>query len=426
MHQLVELTDRGHHAPIRYRELQEEGGLDESIRYFERAQELCPPTHPSRAAVLFNLATVKLIYCRVNDVSPDLDVPINLFRDVLHLRPRGHPDHPSSLLSLGIALEARFQRQYDEADGTEARSLLSQVLDVALADSYAYHAAILALGNAARAKLIQPTEVPKTIENVLDYDGEVQRLDAALQWIFHPDSCEHVLLDHLGILFCIRLDCLRGLGDPEKAISTLEVIVQFASDDHPNKPSWLDDLSVSLWTRYARFGDRVNLEKSISMLEDAVRLTPDGHPRKPSLLNKLGYFLSTCYQRFGNLVDLERSISLREDAVQFTPDGHPDKPLWLNNLGNSLSTRYERSEDVVDLDRSISLFRDALQFTPDGHPDKPSRLNNLGYSLSIRYERHGDIVDLDRSISMREDALQLTPDGHPDKPLWLNNLGASL
>ena len=92
---------------------------------------------PSYATALFNLATVKLIRCRVNGSSRDLDVPINLYRDVLRLRPHGHPDHPFTLLSLGIALEARFQRQHDEADGIEGELFLSQVLNVSPADSYA-------------------------------------------------------------------------------------------------------------------------------------------------------------------------------------------------------------------------------------------------------------------------------------------------
>jgi tetratricopeptide (TPR) repeat protein len=426
MPRLGELTDRGHHALIRYRELQEQRDLDESIRYFEHAQDLCPPTDPSRATVLFNLATAKLIYCRVNDSSPDLDVPINLYRDVLRLRPRGHPDHPFTLLSLGITLEARFQRQRDEADETEGESYLSQVLDVALRDSYAYHAAVLALASTAKPEQIQLPEIPKTVENDVDDSRKVQRLDAALQWIFHSDSCKHVLLDHLGILFCIRFDSLCDLSHPEKAISTLEAIVQFASDDHPNKPSWLDDLGVSLWIRYERFADIADLERSISVREAALQFTPAAHPDKPLRLDNLGHLLSTRYERFGDVVDLERLISLFEDALQFTPDGHPDKSLRLHNLGDSLSTRYKRFGDVVDLERSISSSEDALQFTPDGHPDTPVRLNNLGDALSSRYECFGDVVDLERSISLFEGALQLTPDEHLDKHLWQNNLGDAL
>jgi tetratricopeptide (TPR) repeat protein len=355
----------------------------------------------------------------VYDSSPDLDVPINLYRDVLRLRPHGHPDHPFTLLSLGIAVEARFQRQHDEADGIEGKSLLSQVLDVAPADSYAYHAAVLALGSSAKPEQIRPTDIiSQTIVNDLDESGVVQRLDAALQWIFHPDSCKHVFLDHLGILFCIRSSRLGDLGDPEKAISTLEAIVQFTSDEHPNKLSWLDVLGVSLWTRYERLGERVDLEKSISMFEDAVRLTPDGHSDEPPRLTSLVTSLSTRYERFGEILDLDRLISLREDALQFTPDGHPDKPSRLSSLGKLLSTRYERLGHAVDLQRSISLREAALQFTPDGHPHKPSRLGKLGKLGNLfltRYKRLGDVVDLERLISLREAALQLTPDGHPHK-----------
>ena len=65
----------------------------------------------------------------MNDVSPDLDVPINLYWGVLRHRPHGHSDGPFILLSLGTTLQARYQRQYDEADEAEAQSPLSQILD---------------------------------------------------------------------------------------------------------------------------------------------------------------------------------------------------------------------------------------------------------------------------------------------------------
>ena len=87
----------GYAALVRYRELQGKRDLDESIRHFEHAQSICPLDHPSRATVLFNLASARWMYCRVNDVSPDLDVLINLYRDTFRLRPRHHPDHPFTL-----------------------------------------------------------------------------------------------------------------------------------------------------------------------------------------------------------------------------------------------------------------------------------------------------------------------------------------
>ena len=315
MCRLVELTDKGHNSLIRYRELKGQRDLNESIRYFEHARDQCPQSHPSRASVLFNLATAKLIHCRMNDMTPDLDVPINLYRDALRLRPPGHPDHPLTLLSLGIALEARLQRQHGETDDTEGKSLLSQVLDITLADSYMYHAAVLALGSAAKPELIRPKKISHPVENDLDDDGKVQRLDAALQWMFHADAWEHVLLDHLGILFCIQFYCIGDLGDPEDAIPVLEVVLQNTSNDHPDRPSWLYDLGGLFSTRYERFGDIADLEKSISLFEDTVKFTPDGHPDKPLRLNNFGDSLSTRFLRIGDVTDLEKSISLFEDAV---------------------------------------------------------------------------------------------------------------
>ena len=419
------MTDRGHLALIRYRELKEQRDLDESISHFEHAQKLCPLENSSRAAVLFNLATAKLIYCRMNDVSPDLDVPIDLYRAALHLRPRDHPDHPFTLLSLGIALQARFQRQHDAADEKEAQNLLSQVLDVSPTDSYAYHAAVLALGSAAKLELIKRTETPQTSENNVDDHGKVERLDTALQWVFYPDSSRHALLDHLGILFCIQLYYVPDFVDPEKAISMLEVVVRFTSDSHPDKALWSNNLGKILLTRYERFGDIVGLEKSILMREEAVRLTADGDPKKPTWLSSLGYSLLTRYERFGDVVDLEKSISMREEVLQLTPDGHPEKPVRLDNLAFALSDRYEHFGDIADLEKSISMTEEALQLLPDGHPEKSVWLGNLGSSLSARYKRFGDVADLEKSISLKEEALQLTPDNHPDMASRLGSLVSS-
>jgi hypothetical protein len=117
------------------------------------------------------------------------------------------------------------------------------------------------------------------------------------------------------------------------------------------------------------------------MFEDAVQLTPEGHPEKPSRLSNLGISLSCCFQHSGNLNDLNKSILMFEDAVQLTPEGHPDMPSRLSNLGNSLLSCFEHLGNVNDLNKSILMKEDAVQLTPEGHPQKPSRLITLSDSL---------------------------------------------
>ncbi|KAG1852138.1 hypothetical protein DFJ58DRAFT_746170 [Suillus subalutaceus] len=72
--------------------------LDQSIKHFKRAYDLCPTDHLCCPVALFNLATAKFVSCQTSGSYPDLDDPISLFQDALDLRPTGHPDlarHPT-------------------------------------------------------------------------------------------------------------------------------------------------------------------------------------------------------------------------------------------------------------------------------------------------------------------------------------------
>ncbi|KAG9310104.1 hypothetical protein JVU11DRAFT_9715 [Chiua virens] len=206
IHRIEGLMDLGYRALVRYRESQEQRILDESIGMFEQARDLCPPGHPSRATVLFSLANTKMMDCRMNDISPDFDMLIKLYRNVLALHSHDHPNYPFILLGLGVGLKARFQRQADEAHKAEGDSFLLQVLDVSQPDSYVYQAAILALNCTANTKLLPWGVTPSPYEHSDDDEEKVDRLDSTLQWIFYPDSSTPAWLDPLGVLFCVRLD----------------------------------------------------------------------------------------------------------------------------------------------------------------------------------------------------------------------------
>jgi tetratricopeptide (TPR) repeat protein len=129
-------------------------------------------------------------------------------------------------------------------------------------------------------------------------------------------------------------------------------------------PSQLNNLGISLLTRFERLGEMGDIEKGISSLEGAVRLTPDGHADKPSLLSNLGPSFLTHFERLGEMGDIEKAISSLEDAVRLTPDGHADKPSFLSNLGSSLFNRFKLCHDSKDLKRSIfTAYQSAIQST---------------------------------------------------------------
>ncbi len=168
------------------------------------------------------------------------------------------------------------------------------------------------------------------------------------------------------------------------------------------------------------------MNKSISVKEEAVRLTPDDHPHKPSWLNNLGLSLLGRFKRLGDLSDINKSVSVKEEAVRLTPDDHPHKALWLNNLGNSLLGRFKRLGDLSDMNQAISSYEQAVPLTPADHPDRPSRLNGLGISLAHRFARLGDLSDMNQSISLFEQAVRLTPGDEPSMCSRRYDLGNAL
>ncbi|KAF7359748.1 CHAT domain-containing protein [Mycena venus] len=233
-------------------------------------------------------------------------------------------------------------------------------------------------------------------------------------------------LEDLGISLGSRFERLGDLGDLNECISRQEEAVLLTPDGHSDKPARLNNLGVFLRTRFEQLGDLGDLNESISKQQEAILLTPDGHPHRSGRLNNLGNSLQSRFERLGDLGDLNESISKREEAVVLTPEGHPDRPIWLNNLGISLQSRFEQVGDLGDLNASISKQEEAVLLTPDGHSNKPARLNNLVISLQSRFERLGDLSNLNESILKMKEAVLLTPDGDPHRPSRLNNLGNSL
>lgn len=142
-------TDAGHRLLARYRRTQNSSDLDQSIKHFERASDLCPMDHLYRPAALFNLATAKFVSCQADGRRLDLDIPINLFQDALDLRSIDHPDRAITQLDLAIALLSRSVKRESQIDSDAAKELLREVLDVCHANSHIHRAALIAVKSSA-------------------------------------------------------------------------------------------------------------------------------------------------------------------------------------------------------------------------------------------------------------------------------------
>ncbi|KAG1890195.1 hypothetical protein F4604DRAFT_1914748 [Suillus subluteus] len=229
MYALLLKTDTGHRLLARYRGMQDNRDLDQSINHFEHALDICPMDHSCHLAALFNLATAKLVSCQVNETYLNLDIPVSVFQDALDLRPPGHPDRLVTQLYFAISLLSCFAKQGFKTDTDTAEKLLSEVLDVCHANSHIYRAALFTIeksalhpaGNidasdlgqeqpAASMLPLSPDQLAHRAQQCLHID-DPHNLDEVIS--LHYDALGYYntmhasqgqLLCNLGIMLCIR------------------------------------------------------------------------------------------------------------------------------------------------------------------------------------------------------------------------------
>lgn len=101
-----------------------------------------------------------------------------------------------------------------------------------------------------------------------------------------------------------------------------------------------------------------DLEQALRYAQEALAPTPDDHSNRAGRLNNLSVSLKSRYGRTGSMDDLERALSCRKEALTATPGDHPDQAIRLNNPRNRFRVRYRLKGNVEDNERSVRLFED--------------------------------------------------------------------
>ncbi|KAG2757723.1 hypothetical protein P692DRAFT_20867258 [Suillus brevipes Sb2] len=451
MYALILRTDAGHRLLARYRRTQNKRDLDQSIKHFERASDLCPMDHFCYPAALFNLAVAKFVSCQTNGSYTDLDNPISLFQDALDLRPTGHPDRPATQLHLAMALLSRFAKGDCQIDADAAEESLNEVLTACHVNSHVHRAALLVTetstlhsarntnanhirteGSTTPMLPCSPDELLRRANLCLQRD-DPHALDEVIS--LHYDALEYYsamhalrvqLLGNLGVMLDIRFQRRGNIQDINQAIALHREALALRPVGYPDRSLSLINLANGLCTRFKHRGHDKDLDDAIMFHREAVDLYPVGHPDRSLSLINLAEDLSTRFEHRGDDQDLDGAIALHREALGLIPVGHPLRSMSLNNLAKGLAVRFEHRGNDQDLDEAVSFHREALDLRPLGHPDRSMSFNNLANVLCIRFDHRGNDQDLDEAIALHRKALAVRPVGHPDRCLSLHNLGNGL
>ncbi|KAG2066684.1 hypothetical protein BDR04DRAFT_1121026 [Suillus decipiens] len=324
MHALVLTTDAGHHLFARYCRTHNSRDLDQSIKHFERASDLCSMDHPCRPAVLFNLAAAKFVSCQTNGRYLDLDIPVALFQDALDLRP---------------------------IDADVAKELLSEVVGVCHTNSHIYRATLYAMETFAQ----------HPVGSAAGNDLGPER-PAGCMLPLSPNQ----LADRVEQ--CFRIDDPQAL---DEVISLHYDALEYYNTMHDCRGQLLCNLGAVLATRFKRRGGDEDLDQAIALHREALALHPVGHPDRSSSLNNLAVQLSTRFHHRGNGEDLDQAIALQREALALRPVSHPDQSMSLNNLAVQLSTRFDHRGNGEDLNESRENLCCALNLLTKDDPRRP-------------------------------------------------------
>jgi tetratricopeptide (TPR) repeat protein len=220
-----------------------------------------------------------------------------------------------------------------------------------------------------------------------------------------------------------RFERTGAIDDLNCAIEVAEMAIAASPEDHPNRPSILNDFGVWLYKKFEQTRVISDLNHAVEVAELAVEAAPQNHPHRVSMLNDLGVWRSIQFEQTGVMDNLNRAIELANVVIEAIDQDHLYFAVILSNVQIWLGWRYEGTGSMDDLNRIVDVLKLAVDAAALGDPDRLSGLNDLGCWLYKRFERTRVVDDLNRAVEAAELAVEAAPQSHTRRVDMLNNLG---
>jgi tetratricopeptide (TPR) repeat protein len=183
------------------------------------------------------------------------------------MRPRPHPDRPSSLNNLANVLDTRFTQMGQYANLEEAVGLYREALTLFPA----------------------------------------------------PHQERSGSLDNLARILHKQFDQTAELADLEEAIRLHREALELRPLSHPDRSYSLQNLADGLCARFCKTGQLVDLEEAAALDREALELRSAPHPGRSITLHAIANVLKLKFAQTGQLADLEEAVELLHEARALLP-----------------------------------------------------------------------------------------------------------
>jgi tetratricopeptide (TPR) repeat protein len=247
----------------------------------------------------------------------------------------------------------------------------------------------------------------------------------ALQDLSHPDRS--TFLNNLSFAISGRFQQRGDPKDIDEAVALCREALALRAPPHPDQSHSLNNLAFAVLTRFDhQGGDPKGIDESIILYREALTLRAHPHPQRSISLNNLSGAILLRFEQRGDPKDIDESIALYTEALALRAPPHPDRSNALHDLAAAILTRFGQRGDPKDIDESIAHYREALALRVPPNPNRSHALYNLANAVSMRFEQRGDPKDIDECIALYREALALQVSPHPGRSICLNGLARAV
>lgn len=382
--------------------------VDESVQLCHQTLLLLPEHHVDRPAALDIYAIALIARFRSTSHTEDLSEAIESYRAALDRRPIGHATRDIFLNNLAIALLLQYERNgsgdrqqhLQEAIGLQREVVLlrppghpDRASSIANLSSLVFHS-------------FEATGNYQLLEQCLLLDQEAlslskQVVSSRAQTVSQSSHHQHARFIERG-----------QEDDLQAAIEMCRMALEVLPREHTDRPTYLRNLSVLLTTRYHFLGQLEDSDEVVELRREALHTLPASHVDYPLFLRSLADSLHDRYKRGGVDRDLHDSLELHRQALDRLIPEHSLRAQFLTNFAVAKCSLYHLLKKDEDLAEAGEFLREACSLFHN-HIFYPRAVMNYTSVLYDEFVRKGQRAeDLQEPISLCDELLRTLPSDH--------------
>jgi CHAT domain-containing protein len=345
--------------------------INRAVEISESALKLVPEGEETRPMVLFDLSsTYQLRFVRTGSME-DIARCTELAMKSLRLTPTDDPHRVMALVNVAGALHIHYDISGSMDYLNDAIEKVKEAVELngegkGDSDSEAEQKlmALSLLGGflTARFRRTGLLDDVNQAMAVLDQAEKLAAKELPSDRIARP-AC----LGALGISLVSRFSRTQEISDLTEAIDKMREAVSLLHEGLMRTSS-LNDLGHSLHARYNATKNKSehesgDLDEAINVLKEATGWAAAGNYLRPTCLNNLSMSLESRFKRDGNIVDSDQAIECCQEAVTSSSAEHPDRATYLNKLGDALRSRYEETRSEEHFKRCVDSYAESVDLS---------------------------------------------------------------